>query len=70
MWRVRNAEDNRRGYAVVLPRGSKAVAGWFSQGIPQESRDFATWHDAIVWLDEKLATLQSHGWLLDDPSQT
>jgi hypothetical protein len=67
MWRIHNAADGRRAYSVILPNGSKATAGWFSQGIPQESRAFATWHDAICWLTNKLATLQLHGWQLEDP---
>jgi hypothetical protein len=47
---------------VIVPRGSKATAGWFSQSILQESREFATWREAINWLDHKRATLQLHGW--------
>src|SRR5688572_23553187 len=68
MWRLCNTDDNRRAYAMIVPHGSKATAGWFSQGIPQESRDFATWHDAISWLEVKLRALQSRGWRLDDPA--
>jgi hypothetical protein len=67
MWRLRNDDDNRSAYAVIVPHGSKATAGWFSQGIPQESRDFTTWHDAMRWLDEKHVTLQLYGWHEEDP---
>src|SRR5216684_4816616 len=62
MWRLRNSDDGRDAYSVIVPHGSKATAGWFSQGIPQESSDFATWHDAVRWLEDKLVTLQLHGW--------
>ena len=62
MWRLRNSDDGRDAYSVIVPHGSKATAGWFSQGIPQESSDFATWRDAIRWLEAKLVTLQLHGW--------
>jgi hypothetical protein len=34
--------------------------------MPQEAREFATWHDAMRWLDDKRATLQLHGWRVDD----
>ena len=68
MWRVRNADDNRRGYSVIIPHGSKASAGWFSQKILQESRDFETWHDAIRWLERKRHTLRLHGWQVEDPA--
>ena len=66
MWRLRNSTDGRRAYSVIVPHGSKARAGWFSQGLPQESRDFATWHGAMRWLDAKLVTLQLHGWHVED----
>lgn len=69
MWRLLNADDGRRAYAVIIPHGSKATAGWVSQGIPQESRDFVTWHDALRWLEDKLATLQANNWQLDDPAE-
>jgi hypothetical protein len=62
MWRLRNSDDGRGAYSVIVPHGSKATAGWFSQGTPQESCDFATWHDAVRWLEDKLVTLQLHGW--------
>jgi hypothetical protein len=68
MWRVRNSDDGRRAYAVVVPRGAKAAAGWLSQGILQESYDFATWHDAVQWMEKKLLTLEAHGWTSDDPA--
>jgi hypothetical protein len=67
MWRLRNSVDGRRAYSVIAPNGSKATAGWFSQGIPQEARAFATWHDAMRWLEDKLLTLQLHGWRVEDP---
>ncbi len=67
MWRLRNADDGRHAYSIIVPNGSKATAGWFSQGMLQESRDFRTWHDAIWWLEEKLMTLQSNGWDPEDP---
>jgi hypothetical protein len=67
MWRICNAKDGRRGYAVIVPQGGQAKAGWFSQGIPQESRAFATWDAAMCWLDVKLATLELHGWLVEEP---
>lgn len=67
MWRLLNSNDGRRAFSLIVPRGSNATAGWVSQRILQESRDFDTWHDAIRWLDDKLAMLQSHGWI-DDPS--
>jgi hypothetical protein len=35
----------------------------------QESRDFATWHDAMRWLEDKLMTLQSRGWHVEDPPE-
>ena len=56
-------------HSVIVPHGSKATAGWFSQGIPQESRDFATWHDAMRWLEGKLVTLQLHSWHVEDRSE-
>jgi hypothetical protein len=68
MWRLRNPDDGRRAFSVIIPLGLKATASWFSQGIRQESRDFANWHDAIDWLDQKLATLQSYGWDPEDLS--
>jgi hypothetical protein len=67
MWRLRNSDDGRRAYSVIAPHGSKATAGWFSQGIPQEARHFETWHEALQWLENKLTTLQSHGWQPEDP---
>ena len=67
MWRAYNAKDSRRAYAVIVPQGSKAKAGWFSQGIPQESRAFVSWHDAIRWLEAKLVTLELHGWQVEKP---
>jgi hypothetical protein len=67
MWRLRNSDDGRRAYAVIVPHGSKATAGWFSQGILQESRGFETWHDAMRWLEDKLATLQMHRWHGENP---
>jgi hypothetical protein len=70
MWRLRNSDDGRRAYSVIVPRGLKATAGWFNQGITQESRDFETWHDAIQWLERKLVTLQLHGWHVDDPFES
>jgi hypothetical protein len=69
MWRLRNADDGRRAHAVIIPRGSKAVAGWFSQGILQESRDFATWRHAMLWLEEKCVALQRHRWYLEEPPE-
>ena len=66
MWRLRNSDDDRCAYSVIVPHGSKATAGWFSQGILQESRNFPTWHEAIGWVDDKLATLQRHGWRAED----
>jgi hypothetical protein len=68
MWRLHNSSDNRRAYSVIVPHGSKATAGWFSQGLLQESRNFATWHDAICWIEEKQVTLQMHGWHVADLS--
>jgi hypothetical protein len=65
MWRLRNSNDGRSAYAVIVPYGSKASAGWFSQGLLQESRGFATWTEAINWLEEKLVTLQLHGWHIE-----
>lgn len=67
MWRLRNSDDGRRAFSVIAPQGSKATAGWFSQGIPQESREFSTWHGAIRWVEAKLVTLQLHGWHVDEP---
>ena len=69
MWRLHNPVDDRRAYSVIIPHGSKATAGWFSQGIAQESREFATWHDAIRWVEDKLAMLQLHGWHLEYPAE-
>jgi hypothetical protein len=66
MWRIYNDKDGRRGYAVIVPQGSTAKAGWFSQGIPQESRAFATWHAAMCWLEAKLVTLELHGWCVEE----
>ena len=62
MWRLRNADDGRRAFSVIGPVGAKAAVGWFSQGLLQESFDFATWEDAIGWLESKVVTLRSHGW--------
>ena len=67
MWRLQNSDDGRRAYAVIVPQGWQATAGWFSQGIPQECREFPTWHGAIRWVEAKLVTLQLHGWHLDEP---
>jgi hypothetical protein len=67
MWRIYNAADGRRAFAVIVPQGSQAKAGWFSQGIPQESRTFASWHAAIGWLEAKLVTLELYDWHLDEP---
>ena len=66
MWRLRNSADGRRAYSVIVPHGSMATAGWFSQGILQESRAFTTWHDALCWLDHKFKTLTSHSWQPED----
>jgi hypothetical protein len=67
MWRLVNVSDGRRGFSLIVPNGANATAGWFSQGLLHESYDFETWHDAMCWLDDKLATLQCHGWQVDDP---
>ena len=67
MWRVFNADDGRRGYAVIVPQGATAKAGWFSQGIAQESRAFGTCHAAMRWLAAKLVTLELHGWQVEEP---
>jgi hypothetical protein len=67
LWRVYNTKDGRRAYGVIVPQGSKAKAGWFSQGIPQESQAFVTWHAAIRWLEAKLLTLELHGWHVEEP---
>ena len=69
MWRIRNSNDGRRAYSVIVPHGSKATAGWFSQGIPQECHDSPTWCDAISWLEAKLVTLQLHGWHVEEPPE-
>jgi hypothetical protein len=66
MWRICNTTDGRRGFAVIVPQGSKAKAGWFSQGIPQESRTFVSWHAAMCWLEAKLVTLELHDWHLQE----
>jgi hypothetical protein len=63
IWRLRNGEDGRRAYSVIVPQGTKATAGWFSQGILQESHAFANWHDAICWLETKLEILKLHAWV-------
>jgi hypothetical protein len=68
MWRLRNPEDGRRAFSIIIPLGPKATATWFSQGIRQESRDFATWHDAIYWLEKKRVTLRLHGWHVEELS--
>lgn len=70
MWRLRHSEDGRGAYSVIVPRRSKITAGWFSQGILQESRDFATYHTAIRWLEHKLEMLQLHGWQVEDSSDS
>ncbi len=67
MWRICNTTDGRRAFAVIVPQGSKAKAGWFSQGIPQESRAFVSWHAAMCWLEAKLVTLELHDWHLEEP---
>jgi hypothetical protein len=67
MWRLQNSDDGRRAYSVIVPQGSQATAGWFSQGIPQESREFPTWHAAIRWVEAKQVTLQLNGWHVDEP---
>ena len=67
MWRICNVKDGRRAFAVIVPQGSKAKAGWFSQGIPQESRAFASWHAAMRWLEAKRLTLELHDWHLEEP---
>ena len=69
MWRLRNSNDGRGAYSIIVPHGSKATAGWFSQGIPQESHDFATWHEAVRWIEDKLAMLQLHGWQAEAPDR-
>ena len=67
MWRIYNTTDGRRAFAVIVPQGSTAKAGWFSQGIPQESRTFVSWHGAMRWLEAKLVTLELHDWHLEEP---
>ena len=68
MWRLRNTNDGRDAYSVIVPNGSRATAAWFSQGILQESHGFVSWFGALRWVDNKLATLQSHGWHVEDPA--
>ena len=67
MWRIYNTTDGRRAFAIIVPQGSKAKAGWFSQGIPQESGAFTSWHAAMCWLEAKLVTLKQHDWHLEEP---
>jgi hypothetical protein len=67
MWRIYNTTDGRRAFAVIVPQGSQAKAGWFSQGIPQESRAFVSWHAAMRWIEAKLVTLELHDWHLEEP---
>ena len=66
IWRLRNDDDGRRAFSVIVPHGAKAVVGWFSQGLLQESRDFPTWDDALTWLESKSLTLRLHGWHSED----
>ena len=66
MWRIYNTTDGRRAFAVIVPHGSTAKAGWFSQGILQESGAFVSWHAAMCWLEAKLVTLELHDWHLED----
>ena len=66
MWRLKNIRDGRHAYAVIVPHGLQATAGWFSQGLPQESRHFQTWTHAIGWLHKKRLTLEDHGWSLEE----
>ena len=67
MWRICNTADGRRALALIVPRGSKAKAGWFSQGILQESGVFVSWHAAMCWLEAKLVLLELHDWHLEEP---
>ncbi len=65
MWRLRRT-DGAGAHAVIIPHGSAASAIWFAEGQPQASQDFATWHDAIYWLDCELARLLLLGWRVAD----
>jgi hypothetical protein len=69
MWQLRHPGDGRHAYAVIIPHGTKATAAWFSQGIPQEARNFTTWHDAMTWLNGKFKLLQVHGWREEDTAE-
>jgi hypothetical protein len=62
MWRLRRADDGRRGYSVIIPFGPKATAIWYINGIVIECCDFATWHGALYWLEKTRLTLRVSGW--------
>jgi hypothetical protein len=62
IWRLRHDVDGRRAFSVIVPLGARAAVGWFCQGLLQESLNFATWRDALDWLERKNVTLRLHGW--------
>ena len=68
MWRLRHSDDGGRAFSVIIPLGSRATAAWFSRGACQESRDFATWHDALYWLEKTRLTLRLSGWAREELS--
>jgi hypothetical protein len=61
LWRLRHV-DGRSAHGLIIPAGPKASAFWFMAGAPQRARDFRTWRDAIDWLDDVRATLETSGW--------
>src|SRR4051794_38809685 len=65
MWRLCNSDDGRHAFAVIVPHGTEATAGWFSQGIPQEAHHFPTWLEAMEWINDKFVILRLHGWYAD-----
>ena len=68
MWRLRYSDDGGRAFSVIVPVGSRATAIWYSRDVLQESRDFATWHEALYWLEKTRLTLRLSGWDREDLS--
>jgi hypothetical protein len=66
IWRLRHDSDGRHAFSVIVTRGSTATVGWFCQGLLQQSLDFGTWSDALLWLEGKSLTLRLHGWHSED----
>jgi hypothetical protein len=61
MWRLRH-KDGRVANAIIVPQGVRAYAAWFILGHLEQGRHCATWHDAVIWIEQVHLTLKTCGW--------